>query len=134
MKKLLPLFLAFVVQMVLIFLVPAISTSGKDRLILSLCCLVFFLIFSVGAIRMMGAGEISQSKFNARFFGSMGLRMIICLSTIGIYLAISEVKTRIGSIFLVISYFIYMGFEIRIILHKLRTDSEKSKNADNARK
>ena len=78
--------------------------------------------------------NISQSRFNAVFFGSMGLRMMTALILIGIYLVISPVINKIGIIFLICVYFVYMGFEIKFILPKLRTDSEKSKNTDDARK
>ncbi|HEY1047560.1 MAG TPA: hypothetical protein VGF79_14035 [Bacteroidia bacterium] len=134
MKKIQPLFLVFLIQVALIWLIPVLSVSNFDKIALNSGCLLFLIIFSFGLMRLLNTGEISQSKFNAKFFGSMGLRMLTGLGTIGIYLAISPIVNKVGTIFLLISYFVYMGFEIRIILHKLRTDSEKSKNADNARK
>ena len=134
MKKIQPLFIIFLIQATIIWLVPFLSVSLNDKIALTSGCLLFLIIFSVGLMRLLNIGEISQSKFNAKFFGSMGLRMLTGLGTIGIYLAISPIINKVGTIFLLISYFVYMGFEIRIILHKLRTDSEKSKNADNARK
>jgi heme/copper-type cytochrome/quinol oxidase subunit 4 len=114
--------------------IPMVRTSSKDGAFINMGLLLMGFIFVLGSIRISAAEAVSQAKYNAMYFGWMGIRMIFALTTMAIYLVISDVKNKWGVIFLLISYFIYMGFEIRIFLHKLRTDSEKSQNADNARK
>jgi hypothetical protein len=134
MKQFLTFIYALLFQLLLIWLVPGLANDINDQLRLSIILAVLCLVFVLGTMRLSTALNVSQSQFNARYFGSMGLRMLIALILIVIYLKISTVINKTGSIFLIISYFVYMGFEIRIILHKLRTNSEKSKNTDDARK
>jgi hypothetical protein len=134
MKQFLTFIYALLFQLLLIWLVPGLANDFNDQLRLSIILAVLCLVFVLGTMRLSTALNVSQSQFNARYFGSMGLRMLIALILIVIYLKISTVINKTGSIFLIISYFVYMGFEIRIILHKLRTNSEKSKNTDDARK
>ncbi|MDP2175978.1 MAG: hypothetical protein Q8K70_08725 [Bacteroidota bacterium] len=76
----------------------------------------------------------SQAKFNAAFFGVTGLRMILIILLIVIYLIFRTPVNKPGIIFMICSYFIYMGFEIRFILHKLRPDLQNQKANENARK
>lgn len=127
-------FYTLAVQLGIIWLAPGVTVSRFDQIALSVILIVFCAIFILGASKISRALQVSQSQFNARYFGSMGLRIIVALISIAIYLKISPVINKAGAIFLLISYFVYMGFEIRIILHKLRTDSEKSQNTDDARK
>lgn len=133
MKQFISFIYVLLVLILLIWLVPILSVSQKDKFALSVLELLFCLLFIVAAIRLSSALNVSQSQFNARYFGSMGLRLITVLILIAIYLYTSEVINKVGTIFLILSYFVYMGFEIRIILHKLRTNSEKSQNTDDAR-
>lgn len=125
---------ALAVQLGLIWLAPGLGLGTKDRVLMSIIVGVMCIIFFIGTVKISASLDVSQSRFNARYFGSMGLRMIMSLILLGIYLYISDVINKAGTIFLLISYFVYMGFEIQIILHKLRTNSEKSKNTDDARK
>ena len=134
MKPFLTFIYALLFQLLLISLVPGLASDFNDQVRLSVIVATLCLVFVLGTMRLSTALNVSQSQFNARYFGSMGLRMLIALILIVIYLKISPVVNKTGSIFLIISYFVYMGFEIRIILHKLRTNSEKSKNTDDARK
>jgi uncharacterized membrane protein len=134
MKQFLPFIYVLIAQLLLTWFFPGLAIDQKDQITLSIIVAVFCLIFVLGTIRLSTALNVSQSQFNARYFGSMGLRMLIALILIAIYLKTSSVINKAGSIFLLFSYFVYMGFEIRIILHKLRTNSEKSQNTDDARK
>lgn len=123
--------LLLVLQVCVILFVPGLSKSSMDTTwLMGLSCL-YCVMFIWGAVKMGKSLHVSQSQFNARYFGSMGLRMAVCLASIAIYLKFSQPVNKPASIFLICSYFVYMSFEIRIILHKLRSDSEKSKNADN---
>ncbi|MCC6818150.1 MAG: hypothetical protein IT245_04600 [Bacteroidia bacterium] len=127
-------FYTLAVQLGVIWFSKGISNSLNDQIALSIVLIVFCTIFVIGAKKISQSLDISQSQFNARFFGSMGLRIVVALISIAIYLFTSKIPNKFGAIFLLISYFVYMGFEIKIILHKLRTDSEKSQNTDDARK
>lgn len=127
-------FMGLIIILLIIWFVPGIAQNQEDKLYLTVCNLILFLVFSLGIRRMQGTDGLSQARFNARYFSGMALRMFTALGLIAIYLYISKIKNIAGAISLIISYFVYMGFEIRIILHKLRTDSEKSQDAVNARK
>lgn len=134
MKQYTNFLIALVLQLGITWFFPGLAIDMDDKIKLSVIEVVMCLIFILGTIRLSTALNVSQSQFNARYFGSMGLRMLIALILIAIYLKVSKIINKPGSIFLIFSYFVYMGFEIRIILHKLRTNSEKSQNTDDARK
>ncbi len=78
--------------------------------------------------------QVSQARFNAIFFGFMFFKMIITLFLICIYLIMNKINLKVGTIFIVCSYFIYTYFEIQFILAKLRTDYEKKQNVSDAYK
>jgi hypothetical protein len=124
----------FAIQLLLLLLIPGLAGNVRDLTWLVSISLVFALIFMFGTTRIIAAFNSSQSQFNARYFGTMGLRMLLGIILIVIYLKFSPVINKAGTIFLICSYFVYMGFEIKIILSKLRTNSEKPKNADNPQK
>jgi hypothetical protein len=126
--------LIFIAQVILLFLIPGLHKGVEDLIWLISISLIFGVVFIFGAVRMISDFDISQSRFNARYFGTMGFRMFMGIILIIIYLKFSSVMNKPGTIFLICSYFVYMGFEIRIILSKLRTNSEKPKNADDAQK
>ena|SRR5690349_16768608 len=126
--------LIFLAQVLLLFIIPGLNKGIEDLVWLISISLIFGVVFIFGAMRIMADLSISQSRFNARYFGTMGLRMLIGLVLVVIYLKFSSVMNKPGTIFLICSYFVYMGFEIKIILSKLRTNSEKPKNADDAQK
>lgn len=134
MKQFLPFIYVLLAQLLLTWFFPGLATDQRDKISISVIECLVCLVFVLGTIRLSTALNVSQSQFNARYFGSMGLRMLMVLVLIAIYLKTSTVINKAGSIFLLFSYFVYMGFEIRIILHKLRTNSEKSQNTDDARK
>ena len=88
----------------------------------------------ISGIKVVKDISLSQARFNASFFGMMFFKMILAFILIILYLKFSGFANKLGVIFIVCSYFIYTCFEIQFILHKLRTNSEKIQNADNARK
>lgn len=124
----------FVLQILLVVFIPAITTSSNDQFFLLGCNLVLGLLFLFGTHRLVQKLAVSQSQFNMAFFGGLGMRLIISLMLILIYLKLSHIPNIKGVIFMICSYFIFVGFEIQFILPKLRTDSENSKNTDDARK
>lgn len=131
MKKPTFFLLLLAIQIGVILFVPGLAQTSMDTTWLVGLSALYCTMFIWGTIKISKSLHVSQSRFNARYFGSMGLRMAVCLASIAIYLKFSKPVNKPASIFLICSYFVYMSFEIRIILHKLRSDSEKSKNADN---
>ena len=123
---------------VVLFLIALVLPSGKflwnDKYWLMGSILIFLFNTLFAMRKISGAVNVSQSKFNAIYFGSMGLKMILALIFIVIYLNISVIPNKFAVVFMLITYFIYTGFEIQFILSKLRTNSEKDKNGEDARK
>lgn len=126
--------LAAALILLLVWLVPGLAKSRNDKLFLSILSAVNLLVSILGTQKILKNLNISQARFNAVYFGTMGLRMLSALILILIYLIYSPVVNKVGVIFLICLYFVFLGFEIRLIQPKLRTDSEKSKNTDDARK
>ena len=135
LKPITKIFLALLpLQFLIIYFTPGLVSKQTDALLLCIITVLFAMIFLFGTFRIESSLATSQSKFNAVYFGMMGLRMLTAFILIFIYLSFSGLSKIPGIIFLICNYFVYMGFEIRFILPKLRTDSEKSKNTDDARK
>jgi hypothetical protein len=126
--------LLFIGLSVLSFVIPKLATSSKDAMLLSSILFIYFIAFSFGTYKISESISTNQSRFNAVFFGVTGLRMILIIFLFLIYLLISYITNKIGIVFLICSYFIFMGFEIKIILHKLRPDLGNQKANENARK
>ncbi len=124
----------FVGLSILSFVIPKLATSSKDAMLLSSILFIYFIAFSFGTFKIGESISTNQSRFNAVFFGVTGLRMILIIFLFLIYLLISDITNKIGIVFLICSYFIFMGFEIKIILHKLRPDLGNQKANENARK
>jgi hypothetical protein len=126
--------LLFIGLSVLSFVIPKLATSSKDAMLLSSILFIYFIAFSFGTYKISESISTNQSRFNAVFFGVTGLRMILIIFLFLMYLLISDITNKIGIVFLICSYFIFMGFEIKIILHKLRPDLGNQKANENARK
>ncbi len=117
--------LVTIALLVLAFLFPDNIFSFEDKYWLS-GAIVFFLLVTLYILkRISGSLNVSQSKFNAVYFGSMGLKMLLALIYVIIYLKVSTLSNKFAVIFMLCVYFIYTGFEIQFILSKLRTNSEK---------
>lgn len=126
--------LVTILLIVIAFVLPISKFPWFDKYWMLGAILVFLLNTLFAMRKISGAVNVSQSKFNAIYFGSMGLKMIFALIFIVIYLNISVVPNKFAVVFMLITYFIYTGFEIQFILSKLRTNSEKDKNGEDARK
>jgi uncharacterized membrane protein len=109
-------------------------TSSTDLIYLNGILFIYFVAFSFGTHNISKSISTNQSRFNAVFFGVTGLRMILIIFLFLTYLLISEITNKTGIVFLICSYFIFVGFEIKIILHKLRPDLGNQKANENARK
>ena len=130
----LQIYLATVVLLLIALVLPSGKFLWNDKYWI-MGSILIFLFNTLFAMRKIScAVNVSQSKFNAIYFGSMGLKMILALIFIIIYLNISVIPNKFAVVFMLITYFIYTGFEIQFILSKLRTNSEKDKNGEDARK
>jgi hypothetical protein len=132
--KKLQIYLATVVLLIIALVLPSGKFLWNDKYWLMGSILIFLFNTLFAMRKISGAVNVSQSKFNAIYFGSMGLKMILALIFIVIYLNISVIPNKFAVVFMLITYFIYTGFEIQFILSKLRTNSEKDKNGEDARK
>ena len=130
----LQIYLATVVLLVIALVLPNGKFLWNDKYWIMGSILIFLFNTLFAMRKISGAVNVSQSKFNAIYFGSMGLKMILALIFIVIYLNISVIPNKFAVVFMLITYFIYTGFEIQFILSKLRTNSEKDKNGEDARK
>jgi hypothetical protein len=130
----LQIYLATVVLLVIALVLPSGKFLWNDKYWIMGSILIFLFNTLFAMRKISGAVNVSQSKFNAIYFGSMGLKMILALIFIVIYLNISTIPNKFAVVFMLITYFIYTGFEIQFILSKLRTNSEKDKNGEDARK
>ena len=130
----LQIYLATVVLLLIALVLPSGKFLWNDKYWIMGSILIFLFNTLFAMRKISGAVNVSQSKFNAIYFGSMGLKMILALIFIVIYLNISVIPNKFAVVFMLITYFIYTGFEIQFILSKLRTNSEKDKNGEDARK
>ena len=130
----LQIYLATVVLLLIALVLPSGKFLWNDKYWIMGSILIFLFNTLFAMRKISGAVNVSQSKFNAIYFGSMGLKMILALIFIIIYLNISVIPKKFAVVFMLITYFIYTGFEIQFILSKLRTNSEKDKNGEDARK
>lgn len=113
---------------------PGKIFSMEDKLWIGGSVLFFLFNMLFAMYKITRSLEVSQSKFNAIYFGSMGIKMLLALLFVIIYLKVSTIGSKYAVIFMLCTYFIYTGFEIQFILSKLRTNSEKYKNGHEARK
>jgi hypothetical protein len=127
----------FVVTLLLglvVFIFPQGICSMENKYWI-LGSLIVFLLSTLFAMKRVSSSlNVSQAKFNAVYFGTMGLKMLLALIFVIIYLKFSTLVNKYSVVFMLCSYFIFTGFEIQFILAKLRTNSEKDKNGDDARK
>jgi hypothetical protein len=130
----LKIYLATVVLLIITLVLPSGKFLWNDKYWIMGSILIFLFNTLFAMRKISGAVNVSQSKFNAIYFGSMGLKMILALIFIVMYLNISVIPNKFAVVFMLITYFIYTGFEIQFILSKLRTNSEKDKNGEDARK
>ncbi len=93
--------------------------------------LVFY--YAVGIVIGLKTQRAVVSDSNSQFFtgimGAIGIRMLLCLIFLAIYLMVSEIKSKEFIVFYLILYLFYTIFEISQLVSKLR--AEKSSNLDN---
>jgi Kef-type K+ transport system membrane component KefB len=130
--------ITYLIMFMIFTIICSFSLISKSLIDYSSLVLVNILILSsfyIGTNLILKKVENkSQAQFNAAFFGVTGLRMIFIIIILSIYLIINKPANVAGVIFIISTYFIYMGFEIRFILHKLRPDLQNQKANENARK
>lgn len=93
--------------------------------------LIFYYV--VGLLIGLKTQRAVVSTSNSRFFtgvmGAIGIRMLLCLVFLAIYLIISDIKSKEFIVFYLFLYLFYTIFEISQLVSKLRL--EKSGNRDN---
>lgn len=72
----------------------------------------------------------SNSQFFAGVMGSIGIRMLLCVVFLAIYLMVSDLKSNEFVVYYLILYLFYTIFEIYQLVSKLRL--EKETKVDNA--
>jgi amino acid permease len=72
----------------------------------------------------------SNSQFFAGIMGSIGIRMLLCVVFLAIYLMVSDLKSNEFVVYYLILYLFYTIFEIYQLVSKLR--HEKETKVDNA--
>jgi len=72
----------------------------------------------------------SNSQFFAGVMGSIGIRMLLCVVFLAIYLMVSDLKSNEFVVYYLILYLFYTIFEIYQLVSKLRP--EKETKVDNA--
>jgi peptidoglycan/LPS O-acetylase OafA/YrhL len=71
----------------------------------------------------------SNSQFFTGVMGSIGIRMLLCIFFLAIYLMVSDLKAKEFVVYYLILYLFYTIFEISQLVSKLRP--EKSSSLDN---
>lgn len=134
-KTYLPYLLILILQIIALFLIPKVDENTiKETAILTMIALIECFSFWFGTQKIEKALKSSQAKFNAVFFGVTGLRMILIIFLLAMYLIFIDLVNKSAIILLICSYFLYVGFEIKIIYTKLRPDFKSQNNNENARK
>lgn len=89
--------------------------------------LVFYILLGLG-IGWMTQRSVNSS--NSAFFrgvmGATGLRMILCVLFLAIYLIISDIKAKEFIVYYLILYLFFTIFEIYQLVSKLRTEKRSS--------
>jgi len=90
--------------------------------------------FVLGVLIGWKSQKAVLSKSNSRFFagvmGSIGIRMLLCVIFLAIYLMVSDLKSNEFVVYYLILYLFYTIFEIYQLVSKLRP--EKETKVDNA--
>jgi len=90
--------------------------------------------FVLGVLIGWKSQKAVLSKSNSRFFvgvmGSIGIRMLLCVVFLAIYLMVSDLKSNEFVVYYLILYLFYTIFEIYQLVSKLRP--EKETKVDNA--
>jgi hypothetical protein len=84
----------------------------------------FYLV--VGLVIGLRTQKAVTSDSNSQFFtgvmGSIGIRMLLCLFFISIYLIVSDLKSKEFVVYYLILYLFYTIFEISQLVSKLRPE------------
>jgi len=93
--------------------------------------LVFYYLVGlvIGLRTQKAVVSTSNSQFFTGVMGSIGLRMLLSLIFLAIYLMVSEIKATEFIVYYLILYLLYTIFEISQLVSKLR--AENRSNLDN---
>jgi hypothetical protein len=127
-------FIGKLTAMTLVFVVAVLAFfywKGSEEQSWFWSALIFY--YAVGLLIGLKTQRAVVSTSNSQFFtgvmGAIGIRMLLCLIFLAIYLIVSDIKAKEFIVFYLILYLFYTIFEISQLVSKLRT--EKRGNLDN---
>jgi peptidoglycan/LPS O-acetylase OafA/YrhL len=130
MKFYLKLILLTVILLVLTAGYLYILEPGEDMWFWASLSYYFVLGLVIGWKSQKAVLSKSNSRFFAGVMGSIGIRMLLCVVFLAIYLMISDLKSNEFVVYYLILYLFYTIFEIYQLVSKLRL--EKETKVDNA--
>lgn len=87
--------------------------------------LAFFAILTTILTRMsLRSAAKSGSRFVTGVMGGVGLRMMFCVLFVVIYWVTAKERNTFFIVYFFILYLFFTVFEIKFLLHKLRTDKK----------
>ncbi len=84
----------------------------------------FALLTTLLANLQLKAADKSGSRFITGVMGGVGLRMLFCVLFVVIYWVTAKERNTFFIIYFFILYLFFTVFEIKFLLHKLRTDKK----------
>ena len=130
MKFYLKLILLTVILLVLTAGYLYIFEPGEDMWFWASLSYYFVLGIVIGWKSQKAVLSKSNSRFFAGVMGSIGIRMLLCVVFLAIYLMVSDLKSNEFVVYYLILYLFYTIFEIYQLVSKLRP--EKETKVDNA--
>ncbi|MFT4875956.1 MAG: hypothetical protein ACI9AU_000677 [Bacteroidia bacterium] len=130
MKFYLKLILLTVILLVLTAGYLYIFEPGEDMWFWASLGYYFVLGVVIGWKSQKAVLSKSNSQFFAGVMGSIGIRMLLCVVFLAIYLMVSDLKSNEFVVYYLILYLFYTIFEIYQLVSKLRP--EKETKVDNA--
>ena len=130
MKFYLKLILLTVILLVLTAGYLYIFEPGEDMWFWASLSYYFVLGVLIGWKSQKAVLSKSNSRFFAGVMGSIGIRMLLCVVFLAIYLMVSDLKSNEFVVYYLILYLFYTIFEIYQLVSKLRP--EKETKVDNA--
>ena len=130
MKFYLKLILLTVILLVLTAGYLYVFEPGEDMWFWASLSYYFVLGVLIGWKSQKAVLSKSNSRFFAGVMGSIGIRMLLCVVFLAIYLMISDLKSNEFVVYYLSLYLFYTIFEIYQLVSKLRP--EKETKVDNA--
>ena len=102
------------------------DTTGLTNIgLIGWIALTFFAILTTVLTRLsLKSAAKSGSRFVTGVMGGVGLRMMFCVLFVVIYWVTAKERNTFFIIYFFILYLFFTVFEIKFLLHKLRTDKK----------